>query len=123
MTTDEQTKKEECPRCEMEQNMMAISIAHMSCGGIEDDGKRGECMGWAADLDPAEIQNWEGILSEAYDKSGIEGLSRMPKLYNMMVRKTIITKIGDKLERGEKVTEEEQKLFTQYTKKEVAQGL
>lgn len=123
MSDNEIKKEEKCPRCEMDNLMVAMGVAHVSCGGIQDDEGRGKCMEWASQLDPSKIKSAEELMEETYERNGIDGLARYPELYNLMVRKIIIKKVGEKLERGEQITKEETELYNRYTKEEVKQGM
>ena len=115
-------KKEECPRCEMNVKMIGMTLAHISCSTIKDENERGECNEWAAGINPTEM-TMEEMAEGAYDRAGIAGLSALPEMYNEMIRGLVIKKVGDKLERGEQITEEENNLYHKYTKKEIAKGL
>lgn len=120
--SDDTKKPETCPRCEMDQKMIGLSMAHVSCGVIKDETKRGECNEWAAGIDPSKMSAME-IMEEVYDRAGIDGISRFPEMHKKMVMKLIIKKVGAKLDRKEPVTEEEMELYKRYTKEEVKQGL
>lgn len=119
----EQNPEERCPRCEMESVLVALSTARVACSGIKEDIERGTCMDWAAGIDPSEVKNAETLMEEIYNKTGIDGLARYPELYNKLIRKIIVKKVGEKLENGETITEEESKLYEKYTKQEIAKGL
>jgi hypothetical protein len=115
-------KEEKCPRCEMDASMLSMAAAHIACGTLKDDDERGKCNEWAAGIDPAKMTA-EQMMEELYDRAGIDGLSRMPELYNQQIRSLVIKKVGTKLEHGERVTKEEQELYNKYTKKEMAKGI
>jgi hypothetical protein len=120
MTIDED--KEKCPRCEMDNLMIGMTVAHIACGGIEDESKRGECNEWAAGIDPAKMSARE-MMKETYRRAGIDGLSRFPEMHNKMIRELVIEEVGDKLTRGETISKEENDLYIRYTKKEMEQGI
>lgn len=117
-----ENEKEECPRCEMNVKMIGMTLAHISCGTIKNENQRGECNEWAAGIDPTTMTA-DQMMEETYERAGIDGLSVFPEMYNSMIRSLVIRKVGDKLERGEKITEEENNLYNRYTKKEIAMGL
>lgn len=117
--------KTECPRCEMDENMfkmLGMSMAHVACGGIEDKTKRGKCNEWAAGLDPSKMTAME-IVEKVYNELGMDGIAKMPEVYNRMIRRFVVAKVGEKLEKRETVTDEEMKLYKMYTKEEVKQGI
>jgi len=125
MSNETTEVKTECPRCEMDERMfkmIGMSMAHIACGGIEDKTKRGKCNEWAAGLDPSKMTAME-IAEKVYDEQGVDGIARMPELYNRMIRRLIVKKVGEKLENGKQVTDEEMKLYKMYTKAEVKQGI
>jgi hypothetical protein len=115
-------KEKKCPRCEMDNMFAGIAIANVACGTIKDEEKQGACMEWANGIDPTKMSA-EQILEETYDRAGINGIAAFPEIHNAMVRKLIIKKVGQKLEKGIAVTKEEQELYNRYTKKEEARGL
>ena len=50
-------------------------------------------------------------------------MSVFPEMHNKLIRKVLIKKVGEKLEKGIPITDEEQQLYKQYIKKEVSEGL
>ncbi len=120
MLTEE--KEEECPRCEMNRIMIGMSIAHVACGTIKEDGERGKCNEWAAGIDPKKMSA-EEIMEEVYSRAGLNGIALFPELYNNMLKSFIIKKVGEKMEKHEPVDEEEMKLYKRYIKEEVEKGL
>ena len=122
MSDEIQEKKEECPRCEMQRLMVGASVAHVACGTITEEGDRGKCMEWAAGLD-LEHMSAEDVMEGAYDRAGLAGLDAFPEMYNELIRKLIIKRVGQKLTNGQQVSDEEIKLYKKYTKTEVAKGI
>ena len=122
MSDEIQEKKEACPRCEMQRLMVSTSIAHVACGTIQEEGSRGKCMEWAAGLD-LENMSAEEVMEGAYDRAGLAGLDAFPEMHNELVRKLIIKKVGEKLEKNIPVSDEEIELYKKYTKTEVAKGI
>ena len=120
--TETETGTEPCPRCEMNNKVIGMAVAHVACEGIADDESRGKCMEWATGLDPSTMTA-EEMMEGAYDRAGIDGLSVFPEMHNKLIRKVLIKKVGEKLERGLPITEEEQQLYKQYIKKEAAEGI
>jgi hypothetical protein len=119
---DIKKEDEKCPRCEMDNIMIGMAVAHVACGGIKNDDDRGECNEWAASLDPNKMSAMD-IMGTLYDKYGIDGLSRFPELHTKMIRRLVISKVGEKLEKGIPITTEEQELFNRYTKEETKDGI
>lgn len=122
MSDEIKVEEEPCERCEMQKLMVSASVAHVACGTIQEEGDRGKCMQWAADLDLSKMSA-EDVMEGAYDRAGIAGLAAFPEMHDALIRKLIIKKVGQKLESGIPVTEEEIRLYKKYTKKEVAQGI
>lgn len=128
MTTENEKKpdvaqeEEPCPRCEMNNQIIGMAVANISCNGIKDDENRGKCMEWAAGLDPSKMTA-EEMMEGAYERAGIDGLSVFPEMHNKLIRKVLIKKVGEKLEKGLPITDEEQQLYKQYIKKEAAEGI
>ena len=128
MTTENEKKpdvaqeEEPCPRCEMNNQIIGMAVANVSCNGIKDDENRGKCMEWAAGLDPSKMTA-EEMMEGAYERAGIDGLSVFPEMHNKLIRKVLIKKVGEKLEKGLPITDEEQQLYKQYIKKEAAEGI
>lgn len=115
-------EEEPCPRCEMNNQIIGMAVANVSCNGIKDDENRGKCMEWAAGLDPSKMTA-EEMMEGAYERAGIDGLSVFPEMHNKLIRKVLIKKVGEKLEKGLPITAEEQQLYKQYIKKEAAEGI
>lgn len=115
-------EEEPCPRCEMNNQIIGMAVANISCNGIKDDENRGKCMEWAAGLDPSKMTA-EEMMEGAYERAGIDGLSVFPEMHNKLIRKVLIKKVGEKLEKGLPITDEEQQLYKQYIKKEAAEGI
>lgn len=115
-------EEEPCPRCEMNNQIIGMAVANVSCNGIKDDENRGKCMEWAAGLDPSKMTA-EEMMEGAYERAGIDGLSVFPEMHNKLIRKVLIKKVGEKLEKGLPITDEEQQLYKQYIKKEAAEGI
>ena len=128
MTTENEKKpdvaqeEEPCPRCEMNNQIIGMAVANVSCNGIKDDENRGKCMEWAAGLDPSKMTA-EEMMEGAYERAGIDGLSVFPEMHNKLIRKVLIKKVGEKLAKGLPITAEEQQLYKQYIKKEAAEGI
>ena len=115
-------EEDPCPRCEMNNQIIGMAVANVSCNGIKDDENRGKCMEWAAGLDPSKMTA-EEMMEGAYERAGIDGLSVFPEMHNKLIRKVLIKKVGEKLEKGLPITDEEQQLYKQYIKKEAAEGI
>lgn len=122
MNNNKQNEKE-CKPCKMNRTMMAISIAHLSCSTIKDEEKKGNCMAWAADLDPSQVKDTKQIMEEAYAQSGIKGLAAPAALYNELVKELVIEKVGEKIERGEEVTDDEMKAYKEFTEEDQKKGI
>jgi hypothetical protein len=112
----------ECPICEMNEKIMGVTIAHVACGTIKDEENRGQCMAWAAGINP-ETMSVDEMMRESYNRAGLGGLAAVPIIYNKTMRKTIITILGEKLNRGEELTDEETQVYNNAIKKEANEGL
>lgn len=124
-TRNEQKETEEkpCEICQMNKTMAAIAASHLSCSAIKEDDARGECMKWANEIDPSNVKDVEKLMMDAYDRSGIEGLSVLPNLYNELSKKVIMKKVGDKVANGIQITENERKLYNEFKKADAKKGI
>lgn len=119
---ESEKKDDECPICEMNEKIMGVTIAHVACGTIKDKENRGKCMAWAAGINPQEM-SVEEMMRESYKRAGLSGLAAVPVIYNKTMRKSIIQILGEKLNRGEELTEDETKVYNNAIKKEANEGL
>ena len=118
-----ENNKEECVTCKMNETMMSLAVAHMSCGALGDEEKRGECMKWASDIKPEEVNSAKDLMRETYKRTGIKGLARLPMLYEQLAKTTIIEEVGGKLERGEEVSDDEMKAYREFIEEDKKQGI
>lgn len=116
-------EEDECPICEMNRKMAAIATAHMSCSAVKDDNDRGECMRWASDLDPSKIEDVEKLMIDTYRKTGLTGLGVMPKLYNELIKKVVIQEVGSKIEKHQRVSDDEMEMYKDFIKEDAKRGI
>jgi hypothetical protein len=115
-------KEKDCPVCEMQEILVGVAVANVSCSTIKDEEKRGECMQWATGIDPTKMSAMQ-IMEEAYDRAGLNGLAVFPKMHNAMIRSVIIKKVGDKLRNNMPITKNEEEIYKKYTKEQEKEGI
>ncbi len=118
----ENEPKKECPTCQVDTLLISFATAHTACEFIKDEDKKNECMAWAEELDPEEIEDSKKIINGVIDRVGIEGLDKVARSFNLVVKNTVIERVTEKLQRRERgedveIPKEEMELFKQYTMK------
>ncbi len=108
---------EPCPECNLVELMLAISTANTACNLLDDQEKRDECRSWANGLNPDEVQNAQDIVWNTIQRVGVEPVSNFSSKWNDLIQTTIIQKVGEKIEAGEKVDPQLEQLFKVFSAK------
>jgi hypothetical protein len=115
-TPDEEQEEEEqpttectaCPTCTTDAILMAMGAQASACASVEDQDAKARCMEDAAGMDVAEIENAKEVYKKILQgPAGMKGLTKASIAFNIGVREAIIEDVQEKLDKGEKVDDQE----------------